>query len=370
MIRIDEIYSSVFYPKISSNPRQSMHYFHPFGRTDIESLTVQPLIGKRDVCFLFWDQEPFYNEYIQHKNTIQDFNLKYVHHEVFKKCKNITYNPKYYKKTNIGIKNLSKVHFVTSEKNSKSVVELCKEHEYIYDYYFFHGWAALDWYRGYNRTNLIPNYIDREITNTFISPNRVVGGNRYHRIDLFKSMVKNNLIENNKISFPKVCPYSGEEIEIKGVELPLVFENDTDVSSNISSKINLWEQSKNSLLQVVTETVYEQETLHLTEKIFKPIVMQMPFVLVGAKNNLEYLRSYGFKTFGEFWDESYDNMENDQRIDAVTKLLVDLNSLSVKEKTQLKKHLVPTVEHNFNWFYSQEFENLLWKELTTMMKAW
>ena len=358
MIRIDEIYTNVFYPKISSKPYQSMHYFDPFGRTDTEALVVKPLIEDRYACFLFWDQEPFYVDY--HTETLENFHYNYAQPTVrlgSAKGRTVPYN-------------IPLMHFVTSEKNSKSIQELCEKYNYIYSYYFFHGWAALDWYRGYNRTNLIPEYKSRIITNTFISPNRIVGGNRHHRIDLFKSMVKNNLIENNKISFPKVCPYSGEEIEIKGVELPLVFENDTDVSSNISSKINLWEQSKNSLLQVVTETVYEQETLHLTEKIFKPIVTQMPFVLVGAKNNLEYLRSYGFKTFGEFWDESYDNMENDQRIDAVTKLLVDLNSLSVKEKTQLKKHLVPTVEHNFNWFYSQEFENLLWKELTTMMKAW
>jgi len=361
MIRIDEIYSSVFYPKISSNPHQSMHYFDPFGRTDVNALMVQPLLGiddYRDVCFLFWDQEPFYDEY--HTKTLNHFHRAFVR----------PIHPRGPNKGKLVEHNVSKVRFVTSEKNSKSVTELCKEYEYVYDYYFFHGWAALDWYRGYNRTNLIPEYKSRNITNTFISPNRIVGGNRHHRIDLFKSMVKNNLIENNKISFPKVCPYSNEEIKIEGVQLPLVFENDTDVSSNISSKINLWEQSKDSLLQVVTETVYEQDTLHLTEKIFKPIVMQMPFVLVGAKNNLEYLRSYGFKTFGEFWNEDYDNDNNETRLTSITQLITDLNSQSLNEKRQLQKHLNKIVEHNFNWFYSREFEDLLWKELTTTIAQW
>ena len=357
MIRIDEIYTNTFAPIITKNPDQSLHYFVPFGRTDTESLVSEPLIRDRKKVFIFWDQEPFNPEI--HEDTIETFYTNFVSPFSLD-------NP-----TVRAIKAKASCVFVTSEKDSKHVSELCESKGFEYAYYFFHGWASLDWYRGYNRTHLIEPYKDRDITNTFISPNRTVGGNRYHRIDLFKAMVENNLIENNKVSFPKYCPYSGEEVKVQGVELPLVFASeDPSNIPNESYKISLWEESKNSLLQVVTETVYEQETLHLTEKIFKPIVMQMPFVLVGARNNLEYLRSYGFKTFNEFWDESYDDMDNDQRINAVTKLLTDLNSLSIKEKAHLQKHLVPVVEHNFNWFYSQEFENLLWKELTDMMKQW
>ena len=347
MIRIDEIYDNVFAPSIINKPDQSMHYFDPFGRTDAEALQVKPLITHRDKAFLFWDQEPYFPEV--HNPTVKWFDDTFI----------------------VNNKTKTEVTFITSEKDSTNVNELCQTHGFKSNYYFFHGWAALDWFRGYNRCNLILQYSERDITNTFISPNRVVGGNRTHRLALFKQMAKHNLLENNKVSFPKYCPYSGEEVSVNGVNLPLVFASeDANNIPNESYKISLWEESKNSLLQVVTETVYEQSTLHLTEKVFKPIVMQMPFVLVGAKHNLEYLRSYGFKTFNEFWDESYDDMDNDQRINAVTKLLTDLNSLSIKEKAHLQKHLVPVVEHNFNWFYSQEFENLLWKELTDMMKQW
>ena len=359
MIRIDEIYNNIFIPFILKKERQSIHFFDPFGKTDFNSLKSLPKITNRDKSFLIWDQEPFIPDI--HYDTINEYHNNFVspfHHD--KRFK--------HKRT----PDLTKTIFVTSEKNSTHTNELCADKGYDQVYYFFHAWAALDWYRGYNRSNLTEPYSNREINNTFISPNRIVGGNRYHRLELFKSMVKNNLIENNKVSFPKYCPYSNEEIIVEGAELPLLLDGETteDVTSCSSSKIDIWRQARNSLLQVVTETVYKEDTLHLTEKIFRPIVMQMPFVLVGAKNNLEYLRSYGFKTFGEFWDESYDNMENDQRIGAVTKLLVDLNSLSLKEKAQLQKHLAPTVEHNFNWFYSNEFENLLWKELTDMMKQW
>jgi hypothetical protein len=132
----------------------------------------------------------------------------------------------------------------------------------------------------------------------------------------------------------------------------------------------MWPLADQSLLHVVTETVYHGKKLHLTEKTFKPIVMQQPFVLVSCQGSLEYLRSYGFKTFGNFWNEDYDDKDDDARISCIGKLLADLESLSVKEKTQLQQHLAPIVEHNFNWFYSREFEELLWNELTTMIKSW
>jgi hypothetical protein len=54
----------------------------------------------------------------------------------------------------------------------------------------------------------------------------------------------------------------------------------------------------------------------------------------------------------------------------ISTLLKDLDQLSASEKQSLHKHLSPIVEHNFNWFYSREFEALLWQELTDMIDLW
>jgi hypothetical protein len=41
---------------------------------------------------------------------------------------------------------------------------------------------------------------------------------------------------------------------------------------------------------------------------------------------LERLKSYGFKTFGDLWDESYDDIISPKdRMDAVVKLVKDIN---------------------------------------------
>jgi len=357
MIRIDEIYNNVFLLKILTKTRQSMHCFYPFGRTDYPSLHVHPLINDRDNTFLMWDQEPYFPEI--HNTTIQSF----VHDFIYPST---SIPPS----RRVGVP-VSKCTFVTSEKNSKNVDDMCERNEFTQSYYFFHGWASLDWFRGYNRTFLIKDYKERSITNTFILPNRIVSGKRKHRIALFDKLVQDNSIKDNIVSFPKNCPYNNQEINIDNIKLPLTFKNENANNiPNESYKISLWNQAKNSLVYVVTETVYKEKTLHLTEKTFKPIVMQLPFILVAPKYSLEYLRSYGFKTFNEFWNEDYDLQDNNERMDSIAKLIKDLNVLSLKEKAQLQKHISPIVEHNFNWFYSDKFENLLWNELTTMMKQW
>jgi hypothetical protein len=361
MIRIDEIYDNIFSPIILSTPMQTMHYFDPFGRTDISALRAKPLISNRNMSFLFWDQEPFYPDI--HTETINFFHQEFIH----------TIRPKKWREYEgqLTTTRTSNARFVTSEKNSKHVNEMCEQYGYKTSYYFFHGWAALDWFRGYNRAHLIPDYKDRSITNTFTCPNRVVSGNRSHRVNLLKEIVNSDIVKGNNISFPSKCPYNDTLITIENIELPLVFNNETAGKiPNESFKISFWDTVKNSLVFVVTETLYEQETLHLTEKIFKPIVMQMPFLLVAPKHSLEYLRSYGFKTFGGFWSEDYDHQDNDTRIKSVATILKELDNMTIKEKQQLQKHLTPIVKHNFDWFYSNKFEELLWSELNNMVTQW
>jgi nucleotidyltransferase/DNA polymerase involved in DNA repair len=99
-------------------------------------------------------------------------------------------------------------------------------------------------------------------------------------------------------------------------------------------------------------------------------VMQQPFILASCRGSLEYLRSYGFRTFSDFWDESYDDLDDDYRITAIGRLLESLNGISDRELRELQKHLTPVIEHNFRWFYSREFEELLWNELRSMMHQW
>ena len=124
-----------------------------------------------------------------------------------------------------------------------------------------------------------------------------------------------------------------------------------------------------ALWHVVTETVYYDESLHLTEKIFKPIVSKQPFMLLAAPGNLAYLKSYGFKTFDSVIDESYDTIkDNDARIDSVVAQMKWYCNLSQEEKSRVIERLAPIVEYNFQHFYGK-FKEIITDELLENTKT-
>jgi hypothetical protein len=129
-------------------------------------------------------------------------------------------------------------------------------------------------------------------------------------------------------------------------------------------------EAADSLVYVPTETLYFGRRTHITEKTFKAIALEMPFVLVAPAHSLEYMRSYGFKTFDGIFDESYD-IETDDilRVEKVTKLLKDLDNLSIAERHSIHCACLPIVEHNYRHFYQGGLTDILWPELTSMLNG-
>ena len=272
---------------------------------------------------------------------------------------------------------------VTSELNSQELSKTCDHYGWKSYYYFFHGWAALDWFRGYDRSFLIPEIKDRKITHGFVSPNRIIGGHRDHRVLLMYHLLKNKMGDAH-VSMPAVCPVENVAImdiaakyqsiyldineTLSSAEFPINFAGESG-SPMHSCWLSLFDECASSLVYAVTETVFFEKTNHLTEKTFKPICLKMPFVIASAAGSLEYLRRYGFKTFSEFWSEDYDTeTDNLKRLEMVGQLLCDLSNLSLRELSQLAKHTTAAVEYNHKYFYSSAFERLLWVELINMFE--
>ena len=274
-------------------------------------------------------------------------------------------------------------YIVTSEQNSENVGVVCEKFGWKSLYYFFHGWAALDWYRGYDKTFLITPVNERTITHTFLAPNRIVAGERQHRLEMLYHVFKRNMAHNH-ISCPAVCPAENISIEdattpllskypdiqkvFAAQTLPINFENESNHPMH-SCWLSLFGQASESLLYLVTETVATGRRHHLTEKTFKPIALGMPFVIVGTQGSLEYLRSYGFRTFEGIWDESYDQAPDDVRIERIASLLQSLDQLPQEAKQDLFDQCHEVIEHNWNHFYNGGFEAVLWKELNEMLNG-
>lgn len=275
-----------------------------------------------------------------------------------------------------------KLAMVTSELDSEAVSwaqEFTGAEQF---YYFFHGWAALDWYRGYDRSYVMTQPEQRTITKTFFSPNRIIGGQRRHRVVMLYHFMKLGLLNTNWVSCPKVCPVEGWDLEMIAIKQKLELKHidivkylrqietrtfpGEEIQEMSSYHLTNWKETADCLLYHVSETVAEGKRLHLTEKTFKPIAMKMPFVLTATQGSLEYLREYGFKTFSDVWDESYDDEPDDfKRFEMVANLLKDLES---QDRQALFEKCKPIIEHNYNWFYGGEFEKYLWQELTEMLE--
>lgn len=65
-----------------------------------------------------------------------------------------------------------------------------------------------------------------------------------------------------------------------------------------------------SRFSVVLESAVAAPRPFVTEKTFKPLAFQHPFLVVGCPGTLRYLRELGFETWDNIWDESYDNIDN------------------------------------------------------------
>jgi len=111
----------------------------------------------------------------------------------------------------------------------------------------------------------------------------------------------------------------------------------------------------NSCIHIVTETSFENNELFLSEKGLKPIIMYQPFIVFGPFGYLKRLKKYGFKTFSDFWDESYDDIEDyRKRLDVLIKLVNELNKKSIEELNELYKKTKNICIYNRGIFDSLE----------------
>ena len=105
-------------------------------------------------------------------------------------------------------------------------------------------------------------------------------------------------------------------------------------------------------ISIVSESMVQGKEIFLTEKIWKPIIAGHPFVVHGQPLYLQHLRSLGFQTFNNFWDESYDyELDFEKR---TNKLFGLLKSLRSTDWTQLYADSASQRLHNINNFFNKE----------------
>ena len=98
---------------------------------------------------------------------------------------------------------------------------------------------------------------------------------------------------------------------------------------------------------IVNESRFAQPTGNYSEKVYRPMFYKKPFVLVAPPHTLHYLREQGFQTFGDFWDESYDALEDhESRLFAIFDIIDQINNMSISDLKIIYNKMLPILEHN------------------------
>jgi hypothetical protein len=351
-------------------------YFSNFGSTDPQDLvlitdvvdqdtsswTLTDWSAKRFTFAVFHDQEPIYTDSVEQlwnpdvaTETWHSFQIVRQHRDFWL--------------------------FANSE-HSTAKSDLLESHTNLHNwYYFYHGFAALDWYRNCQYQPPIRKY-----TKLFICFNHLVTKKRSYRLNLIARLLERGLDQHGFISLVQqdTARLIKQEIFDPNTELsqdsrkliaqvmlpdPPRLTIDIDQPHGALSADDNLETLAQGLFHVVTETVFYDVKLHLTEKVFKPIVARRPFFLVANAGNLTYLKRYGFRTFDAWIDETYDmECDPDTRIIMIVNELERLSKLSPDDLDRMYKDMQATLDYNFEWFYGG-FRQVIVDELVDNFQA-
>jgi len=190
---------------------------------------------------------------------------------------------------------------------------------------------------------------------------------RSHRVNFYKLLYSNNLLNKGLVSMEsfgvhgndfggnrnnKFCNhlFSNEYIDEIKKTLPSRIYDKSNEEHNPDYYVTRFhpQVTLDSWIQVISETYFYDDypTLFVSEKTFKAITSSQPFIIMGNKNSLVELKKLGYKTFEDFWDESYDSMEGCERMDAIIQLLKDIDSID--NKLEWFVGMKDVLEHNKN----------------------
>jgi hypothetical protein len=161
---------------------------------------------------------------------------------------------------------------------------------------------------------------------------------------------------------------SGNEIRLRDRDTESLVGDYSDIAKEFPkfidgdwSKINAANQYnveiyKNSLLTVITETIFLHDVAFITEKIFKPITLGHPLILFASQGTLRCLEDMGFRTDWCGIDPAYNDIQdNVERFNATQQILNDWIALPQEEKIARLEKSMDTIQHNFDLIRRSDF---------------
>tara|TARA_R110000851_G_scaffold278758_2_gene431853 strand:+ start:103 stop:1074 length:972 start_codon:yes stop_codon:yes gene_type:complete len=179
-----------------------------------------------------------------------------------------------------------------------------------------------------------------------------IGDAKDPRVRLYDVLKQKDLLENSLHSFLEY-----------GIALEGPFENYNDKEPPFHQRAYRPEWYNGTNFTVVAEAMNEisdgPNDCFITEKTMKPIMYGHPFIILGDKGIYSMLESWGFYTFPELFDQSFDLEEDlDKKIDILCNQIQKYQHNDFKDK----------ITYNFDRFWNRELvEELMIKEMIEPM---
>lgn len=192
---------------------------------------------------------------------------------------------------------------------------------------------------------------------------------RPQRILNFLHLFNSGLLDFGNVSMPSKNEWSSHfmltpsvlaqhnlplDIFSKVDDAPRVAEHNHRNSSKYSNFVEriLSDMYRNSWVSLVAEASYfeHEGSVFVSEKTFKPIACKQPFIILGSRHTLKFLRKLGYRTFHPFIDESYDDLEDTERFHAIVNAIKQIQS--IEDKAAWYESMQEILEHNHQLFLS------------------
>jgi len=172
---------------------------------------------------------------------------------------------------------------------------------------------------------------------------------RLNRILMFEELKSNEKFKNKSIN------------TLRGFDTNYYYDVPNWENQKIGGGARLNTQAHlDCFVNIVTETLFDTDSIFLSEKTYKPIYMHQPFIIFGNPYTLKKLKELGYKTFDKWWDESYDNETDiNKRFNKIVNILEQISEWDMHRCFEIKNEMQDILIHNYrNMFKTDEIYNL------------
>ena len=196
----------------------------------------------------------------------------------------------------------------------------------------------------------------------------LLGARREHRDFVMLSLQQSGLLHDNVVTYRDI--FVGHWIEQTPARVASLFEQHLlypyvsphldpawEVKSQMDNSVSglvPWEIYNRTWFSVVCETLSSGRVFLSAEKIAKCLQARRLFVVFAMQNFLQHYRDWGFETFGDVIDESYDSEYND--ITRWQQAFQQVQSLCKQDLSLLLPKLKPRLDHNHHRLYQLQRE--------------